>query len=245
MAGLVSNLTRKVGLGLAEEITEVFIGTRRPSGMVSLAYIGRPPAPDVPGAVQRVLEEFIDECHSVFICYFGAVMGMDNTRDIFAQAYEGNTPVTIELSDNDATDLVRTRILGNEAIEMFSSEGRFEKLQARSFVIAIFTEWEAVTRRRLATLLGVKPEDVQSNLMGDWRRLRNWLVHKDGDAEKQYFDAGEGLARHLGSRRGEPEISTSEVFKLIEQLRSLVVIVNPGNVELYFPSAMFSHEQRF
>ena len=230
---------------MAEEITEVFIGTRRPSGMVSLAYIGRPPAPDVPGAVQRVLEEFIDECHSFFICYFGAVMGMDNTRDIFAQAYEGNTPVAIELSDNDATDLVRTRILGSEAIEMFSSGDRFEKLQARSFVIAIFTEWEAVTRRRLATFLGVKPEDVQSNLMGDWRRLRNWLVHKDGDAEKQYFDAGEGLARHLGSRRGEPEISTSEVVKLIEQLRSLVVIVNPGNVEPYFPSEMLGHEQRF
>ena len=213
--------------------------------MVSLSYIGRPSASDVAGAVQRALEEFIDECHSVFICYFGAVMGMDNTKDILAQEYEGNTPVTIELSDNDATDLVRTRILGNEAIEMFSSGGRFERLQARSLVISIFTEWEAVTRRKLATLLGVKADDVKSDLFGDWRRLRNWLVHKDGDAEKQYFDALGGLAGHLGSRRGEPEVTTPEVFKLMELLSSLVVIVNPDNVEPYFPSAMLSHEQRF
>ena len=156
MARHVSNLPRKVRLGLAEEITEVFIGANRPSGMVSLTFIGKPPASDVPGAVQRVLEEFIDECHSVLICYFGAVVGMANTKDIITQEYEGNTPVTIELSENDATDLVRTRILGSEAIEMFSSGGRFERLQARSLVISIFTEWEAVTRRKLATLLGVK-----------------------------------------------------------------------------------------
>ena len=245
MAGLVSNLPRKVRLRLAEENTEVFVGAKRPSGMVSLSYIGRPSASDVAGAVQRALEEFIDECHSVFICYFGAVMGMDNTKDILAQEYEGNTPVTIELSDNDATDLVRTRILGNEAIEMFSSGGRFERLQARSLVISIFTEWEAVTRRKLATLLGVKADDVKSDLFGDWRRLRNWLVHKDGDAEKQYFNALGGLAGHLGSRRGEPEVTTPEVFKLMELLSSLVVIVNPDNVEPYFPSAMLSHEQRF
>ena len=245
MAGLVSNLPRKVGLGLAEEITEVFIGAKRPSGMVSLTYIGRPPASDVPGAVQRALEEFIDECHSVLICYFWAVVGMANTKDVLAQEYERNAPVTIELSENDATDLVRTRILGNEAIEMFSSGGRFERLQARSLVISIFTEWEAVTRRKLATLLGVKPEDVKSDLLGDWRRLRNWLLHKDGDAEEQYFNAVAGLAGHLGSRRGEPEVTTPEVIKLMELLSSLVVIVNPDNVEPYFPSAILGQEERF
>ena len=247
MAGLVSNLTRKVRLRLAEDITEVFIGARRPSGMVSLTYVGRPPTSDVPGAVQRALEEFIDECHSAFICYFGAVMGMDNTKDILAQEYERNSPVTIEFSDNDATDLVRTRILGNAAIEMFSSGGRFERLQSRSLVIAIFTEWEAVTRRKLATLLGVKTDDIKSDLLGGWRCLRNWLVHKDGDAEEQYFDAEGGLAGYLGSRRGEPEVTTPQVFKLMDLLSSLLVIVNPDhpdNVEPYFPSAILNHEQR-
>ena len=245
MPRLVSNLPRKVCRGLAEEITEVFIGAKRPSGMVSLTYIGRPLAFDVPGAVQRALEEFIDECHSVLICYFWAVVGMENTKDILAQEYEGNTPVTIELAENDATDLVRTRILGNEAIEMFSSGGRFERLQAKSLVTSVFTEWESVTRRKIATLLGVKSEDVRSDLMGDWRRLRNWLLHKDGDAEEQYFNDVEGMAGHLGSQSGEPEVTTPEVIKLMELLSSLVVIVNPDNVEPYFPSPMLGHEQRF
>ena len=146
------------------------------------------------------LEEFIDECHSVLICYFWAVVGMENTKDILAQEYEGNTPVTIELAENDATDLVRTRILGNEAIEMFSSGGRFERLQARSLVTYVFTEWESVTRRKITTLLGVKSEDVRSDLMGDWRRLRNWLLHKDGDA-RGWPDIS---ARGVGSLKSRP-----------------------------------------
>ncbi len=245
MALFLSNLPGKVRLGLAEEITEVFIGAKGPSGMVSLTYIGRSLEPDVPGAVQRTLEEFIDECHSFLICYVGAAMGLDNTKDIFAQGYEGNAPVSIEVSENDPTELVRTRILGYEAIEMFSSEGRFEKLQARSLVISIFTEWESVTRRKIATLLGVKTDDVKSDLLGDWRHLRNWILHKDGDAEERYFNAAEGLARHLGSQRGEPEVSTPEVMKLMGLLSSLVVIVNPGNVEPYFPSPILGYEQRF
>ena len=230
---------------MAEEVTEVFIGARRPTGMVSLNYIGRPPASDVPGAVQRALEEFIDECHSVLICYFGAVMGMDAIKDIFAEAYEGNVLVSIDVSDNDATDLVRTRILGNDATEMFSIGGRFERLQARSLVISIFTEWESVTRRKIATLLGVKADDVKSNVMGDWRHLRNWLLHKDSKAEEQYFNAVGGMAGHLGSQRGEPEVTTAQVFKLMEWLSSLAVIVNPDNVEPYFPSPILRHEQRF
>ena len=245
MARQASNRLRKVRRRVTEEITEIFIGAKRPSGMVSLTYIGGPPEPDVPGAIQRALEEFIDECHSFLICYVGAVMGMDNSKDIFAQAHEGNAPVSIELSENDPTDHVRTRFLGSEAIEMFSSEGRFERLQARFLVISIFTEWESVTRRKIATLLGVKLDDVKSDFLGDLRLLRNWLLHKDGDAEGKYFNSAAGLARHLGSRRGEPEVSTPEVMKLMRLLSSLVVIVNPHNAEPYFPSPVLGYEQRF
>ena len=61
--------------------------------------------------------------------------------------------------------------------------------------------------------------------MGAWRLLRNWLVHRDGNAEEQYFRKAEALARLLDSRPGDPEITTQGVLLLMERLHSLTVIV--------------------
>ena len=211
---------------MTEEVFEDLIVARIASGNVSLAYAGKPLEPGVLGAVQRVLEEFIDECHSLQVCYFGAVMGMDNIKQMLDHVQEGTTPESIGFSLNDFTGPLRPVDLGNKYNEIFSIEGTFQRLQARSLVISIFVEWESATRRRLATLLGVKPDDVNADLMGNWRRLRNWLLHKDGEAEQQYFHAAAGLAQYLEPCPGVPEVSASDVVKLMGLLSSLEIKVS-------------------
>ena len=50
--------------------SEQFIVAQRPSGSVFMRCIGvRSIEPDVVSAIQKELEHFIEECHSVFICH--------------------------------------------------------------------------------------------------------------------------------------------------------------------------------
>ncbi len=202
--------------------------------------------PDTVSAIQQELEKFVDECHSVFICHVSAVKSMEANRDVLDRVFEANEPVSIATALPDgSTRVTRTSVLGAEAAELFSSEGRFELLQAKSLVISIFAHWDSVTRPRIASLLDVgKTEDVESELMGAWRLLRNWLVHRDGNAEKQFFRRARPMAQLLNSRPGTPEITTQGVLLIMERLQSLAVIVNPNKVEPFVKFPDLTAEQR-
>ena len=85
---------------------------------------------------------------------------------------------------------------------------------------------------------------VQSELMGQWRLLRNWLVHQGGDVEEQYFSKATDLVMLLGSERGRPEVRTQEVMVLMTRLRSLAVLVNPNESETLVQFPDISPEQQ-
>ena len=60
----------------------------------------------------------------------------------------------------------------------YQKSGKFSELIARSLVIDIFTEWEEVRRKKIAKICGVEKNNVNADLMGDVRNIRNFLVHK-------------------------------------------------------------------
>ena len=74
-------------------------------------------------------------------------------------------------------------------------------------------------------------DDVQSDLMGEWRHLRNWLVHPDKETEKAYFRDAKLLAKISGNLRpGRPQVKSDMVFPMMGYLNPLHVIVNPDGL---------------
>ena len=62
-------------------------------------------------------------------------------------------------------------------LDAFSAGGEFETTFAKSFVVSAYQMWEEVTRGDIAKALGTSHNDIRSDLMGEWRHLRHWLVH--------------------------------------------------------------------
>lgn len=195
------------------------------NGSISLTYVGAPLSDETFRKVRVELENFVEQCHTAFVCYLGAVSSMDAMRQRFERMQDENSLVGLQISSTDTRDVVRPMILSGDATEIFSDGGKFESLQAWSFVANVFTEWESVTRRRVSGLLGVDLQRVESDLMGDWGRLRNWLLHKDGRAEIQYFGKAPNMVTRLNSSRGQPEVTAAGVSDLMSMLRHLVVVV--------------------
>ena len=189
-------------------------------------------------ALQDELQGFIDKCHADFICFVAAMAAAQTGRPAWND--EDQEPVQIVAITSDGSRrAIQTSVLPKEAADLFSTEGQFEKLQSKALVAAIFTLWEGVTRPTISSLLNLEdPRLVTSELMHQWRLLRNWLVHVgDSGVEKQYFERAGEMVALLGSQRGQPEITAEGVIKLMGKLRTLAIMVNPSDEEplLEFP----------
>lgn len=87
-----------------------------------------------------------------------------------------------------------------------------------------------MTRLRIAETLGVEPDDVRSQVMHEWRLLRNWLTHRSRLAEDRYFDDAVILPRLVGSKRGIPEISATAIPLLMDEINVVNINVDPLNL---------------
>ena len=84
-------------------------------------------------------------------------------------------------------------------------------------------------RPNIQKLLGLPLDTAQSDLMGELRLLRNWLMHPNvgGNAEKEYFEGAQTLLQLLRSQPGKAEVNVRDAFLLMKRLNTLSITVNP------------------
>ena len=180
-------------------------------------------------AVTEVLDELASGWHMASIWFVGVLKSRDGLQTEMAENIGADEPVGFGCEYPDGRrKYIRTRVKGSEAVASFS-DAVFGTAYSKFFVLSIFSHWEDAIRPRIVSVLGVPFQEAESDLMGEWRLLRNWLVHPapGGDAEQQYFSRAKTLQRLLGSERGKPEVTVGGAFLLIEQLNTMRITVNP------------------
>ena len=117
--------------------------------------------------------------------------------------------------------------------DSFSKGGEFETMFAKAFVVSSYHTWEEVTRPKIAQALGISHRDVQSDLMGEWRHLRNWLVHPSEETEKTFFSNTDLLSRIPGCPKpgNVPKVKADMILPMMGYLNHLHVIANPKNLD--------------
>ena len=78
----------------------------------------------------------------------------------------------------------------------------------------------------------VDPCHVKADLMGEWRLLRNWIIHRSRDAEDDFFERAKSLATALGLQRGNPSLTADNVLNLMARLNNMRIEVNPPSLEM-------------
>ena len=212
---------------------ELLAAVSWPGGKVSFRCVDVDCDNETAQAVTEALEQLANEWHLMFIWFVGVLKSREIIQRELAESLGQDESVSIgSVHQDGATRMIRTRVKRNEVIASFSDDS-FGKLHAKSFVLSVFSYWEDIIRPKIGRLLGVSVDTTESDIMGEWRLLRNWLTHPTGggEAEQQYFSRAKTLPRLLGSQRGKPEVSVGDVFSLMEQLNSLRITVNPLSQE--------------
>ena len=196
-------------------------------GTIQLEYTAVPSIDQsASDTVASTVQQFARECQMMFVWYVGVLQGREamlRHMDAIAPTEE----VTFRSRRPDGTYAARARASREEVIGAFSQDGSFQNLYGKAFVVFAYQIWEDFTRPRIAEALKVLKDDVRADLMGEWRLLRNWVVHQTQKAERDFFDGAPELARSLNLQAGMPEITGDMVAALMEKLNSLRIDVNP------------------
>lgn len=140
-----------------------------------------------------VVREYIDFVNEQVGAYMSALAGFDGHHArVSRQVHRINRPVATRPPDGEGIptvvwasyedptkpDIIHNQIIRcDEYLEANRPGGRNEQQHSRSILIFLFTYWEDEIRPRLARAKGVELNDIQSEIMGDLRTLRNVILH--------------------------------------------------------------------
>ena len=224
-------VTRQQGGGTEEQLpTKEMLATASwPGGKVSFRCIGVDFDSEAGPTVTVALEQLASGWHLTFIWFVGVLKKREDMQRDLAETVGWDDRVSFGCEYPDGRRrYIRTKVNCSDAVTSFSDEV-FGTSLAKWFVLSIFSHWEDTVRPKIVEALGVPIREAESDIMGEWRLLRNWLEHPapGGDAEQQYFSRAKALVRLLGSQPGKPEVTVDGTFSLMDQLNVLRITVNP------------------
>ena len=209
------------------------ISTAWNAGTLHVQYVGlQEVSESAIDTIGETMWQFAAECQLMVVLYAGVL----SSRETIQSRLGGNTKrdAPFAVSDKDRDGNVRAIwawLPRGRVFDAFAASGAFETTYAKAFVVFTYQLWEEFARPKIAQALGTTHNDVQSDLMGEWRHLRNWLVHPDEKTENAYFKNAKLLANLPGHLRpGEPRVTSDMVFPMMGYLNSMHVIVNPDGL---------------
>ena len=182
------------------------------------------------------MQQFSSDCQMMMVWFAGILGSQSAMRSHLNDVAAQDEPFTINTYRPDGrVDSILARVPVDSVVEAFAEAGDFERLYAKAFVVFTYQIWEEVTRPKIAEALKVEePEHVKTDLMGDWRHLRNWLVHRNKKTENDYFNKARTLSHALDMQPGDPSLTANGVATLMQHLNHMQVDVNPRSLDFGF-----------
>ena len=142
-----------------------------------------------------IIREYIDFVNRQVGVYMDALAGFAGhhthierqvhriSRPVDSHIDNSGQRVVVYASYEDPTqpDVIHNRIIrATDYIAANSKGGSNEQQHSQAVLVFLFTYWEEEIRPRLAASKGVELQEIQSDIMGDLRILRNVILHSKG-----------------------------------------------------------------
>ena len=212
--------------------TTGLIQMARGGGAVTLRYVGVPTvSEEANDEITKAIDRFLDDCQTMIVWYAGIERLQDSIHQHLSETVSRDKPFTLSNLYPNGEQRVLVQVPGDMVIDAFSRGGSFELAYTKAFVVFAYHTWEEAVRPKIASALKVEVKDVKSDLMGEWRHLRHWVIHTSEDNKSKMFTEAKKLVRVLGLRQDEPILTPDMVFILMEYLDRMQVYVNPKSLD--------------
>lgn len=125
-----------------------------------------------------LLAEFRAACQRSYACFILANAGVAKLAQVMQRAPSAPSGAVVFIGAEDPTKRRATAAIPRaELQELTQPDGAFTDTLAKSILVLLYAHWEEYYRPQLATAIGVLPEQVRSDLLGDLRLIRHCVVH--------------------------------------------------------------------
>lgn len=140
-------------------------------------------------ALRNVLREFSLSAGDLYAHYLDCTSGFVRNAQVIKRAQQRldpglpveslpliygmgnpNLPGSMSLHKTTQGDFIRRNVEG----------GQNHTRAGQLFIVLVYTYWEHEYRSRVAATMGIHPEGVRLPIMGDFRLLRNDIIHNGG-----------------------------------------------------------------
>ncbi|SDY01766.1 hypothetical protein [Nitrosomonas sp. Nm58] len=126
----------------------------------------------------QALGEFQARGHALYTCFVFAAAGLDSTAERLRPHLTGTANQMMFVGNTDpGQGKPQARIRMQDLVTFSSKNGLFTDTLAKSLIVLLYSEWDELYRHLIAKEVGVKASVVRSDLMGDIRQVRHWIVH--------------------------------------------------------------------
>lgn len=119
-------------------------------------------------------------------CMANAGMGYIATDIENLEGY--NPDGKFQIGEKDETFDSRTAVAemkNSQAVDGMRKNGPFSQIIAHGIINWIYSLWDEEYREKIASELGKSTNDIMSDVMGDVRIVRNFIVHHNAIADKR------------------------------------------------------------
>ena len=179
-----------------------------------------------------VFEDYLRDCGKWFV-FFETVrlqlLDFDTkVRQYLLPEYR-NRQFSIGLALSEMSQLpgrsTPARMTQGELLDALAPNGDFDSVLCRSLLVFLYSRWDESYRQSLAEICGVTKSCVRCDLMGEVRRVRNFLVHRNNIVPRNMEFSFKVLPwkKLKGRLELTPELFTS----FMEQVNSLEIRIAP------------------
>lgn len=179
----------------------------------------------------RFIEEFRSYCYEQEIIFVIATMAKDQWLKSHKHIFENSKDNTMFFgTQNPAADepqspgnSTTSSILHKDLLEMLKTGGNFESQLSNQFIVFVYHLWDENFRYKIADSLSISKNQVECDLMGDIRHIRNSIIHEKSDIRQADLNHLKMLSQIWNLKPGKLVISWQMIHSLMEQINALYV----------------------
>lgn len=177
----------------------------------------------------RIIEEFRSNCYEQDIIFVIARIAKDqwlkSHKHMFENSKDNMASFGTQFPDEPQSlgKSTTASIRHKDLLEMLEPEGKFESQLSKQFIVFVYHLWDENFRDKIADSLSISKKQVECDLMGDIRHIRNSIIHKNSDIRQKDLNHLKILSQIWDLKPAKLVISRKMIHSLMEQINALCV----------------------
>ena len=178
----------------------------------------------------KLLQNFLHDCQAHYFAFHSAMDGVDQRRAKFERIIDPTNNYNLisvgsafpNAPQSQGSSTIAQMAQG-QFLENSQEGGLFENQHGKALIVVIFHLWDEYYRPQITKCISVCHKQVECDLMGDIRLVRNRIIHGKSTLPEQFQERLKLLPSIWALDAGELSVTRKMIDSFMEKLNAIQV----------------------